>query len=45
MLILKETEFVGEVVWLGHVPAGETIRAKAVGKLGSRIFGGSWRKT
>ena len=33
MPILKETEFVGEVVWLGHVPAGETIRAKAVGKL------------
>ncbi|WP_282152574.1 MOSC domain-containing protein [Ruegeria atlantica] len=30
MPVLRETEFTGEVVWLGHVPAGGSIRAKAV---------------
>ncbi|CUH50221.1 MOSC domain-containing protein [Ruegeria atlantica] len=33
MPILRETEFTGEVVWLGHVPAGGSIRAKAVDAL------------
>lgn len=30
---LKETEFAGEVVWLGHVPAGDGLRAQAVEQL------------
>lgn len=30
MPVLKETEFVAEIVWLGHVPAGETMRANPV---------------
>lgn len=30
MPVLRETEFTGEVVWLGHVPAGKSIRAEAV---------------
>ncbi|MCG7518713.1 sulfurase [Ruegeria sp. Ofav3-42] len=33
MPVLRETEFTGEVVWLGHVPAGDSIRAKAVESL------------
>ncbi|MBO9444334.1 sulfurase [Ruegeria sp. R14_0] len=33
MPVLQETEFTGEVVWLGHVPAGDTIRARAVDTL------------
>ncbi len=33
MPVLRETEFTGEVVWLGHVPAGGSIRAKAVDAL------------
>ncbi|WP_108861021.1 MOSC domain-containing protein [Ruegeria sp. Alg231-54] len=30
MPVLRETEFTDEVAWLGHVPAGGSIRAKAV---------------
>ena len=30
MPVLRETDFKGEVVWLGHVPAGDSIRANAV---------------
>lgn len=30
MPVLHETEFTGEIVWLGQVPAGQSIRAKAV---------------
>ncbi len=30
MPVLRETEFVAEVVWLGHVPAGQSLRAQAV---------------
>lgn len=30
MPVMRETQFVGEVVWLGHVPAGKSIRAEAV---------------
>jgi MOSC domain-containing protein YiiM len=30
MPTLRQTEFAGEVVWLGHVPAGETVRAGTV---------------
>ncbi|WP_170561040.1 MOSC domain-containing protein [Ruegeria atlantica] len=33
MPVLRETEFTGEVVWLGHVPAGDSIRSKAVDAL------------
>ena len=33
MPVLRETEFTGEVVWLGHVPAGGSIRADGVDKL------------
>lgn len=33
MPVLRETEFTGEVVWLGHVPDGDSIRAKAVESL------------
>ena len=33
MPVLCETEYKANVVWLGHVPAGETIRANAVDKL------------
>ena len=47
MPVLRETEFTGEVVWLGHVPAGQSIRANAVdsltlgfaGELGARHEG------
>ncbi|CAD0184855.1 Putative metal-sulfur cluster biosynthesis proteins YuaD [Ruegeria sp. THAF57] len=30
MPVLRETEFTGEIVWLGHVPAGQSIRASGV---------------
>ncbi len=33
MPVLRETEYKGKVVWLGHVPTGETIRANAVDAL------------
>jgi len=33
MPVLRETEFLGDVIWLGHVPAGEGLRAKAVPQL------------
>ncbi len=33
MPVLRETNFTAEVVWLGHVPAGDSIRAQAVGSL------------
>ncbi|NOD46829.1 MULTISPECIES: MOSC domain-containing protein [unclassified Ruegeria] len=33
MPFLRETEYVGEVVWLGHVPAGKSLRATAVQEL------------
>ncbi len=40
MPVLRETEYTGEIVWLGHVPAGKSIRAKAVNAL-SLGFGGA----
>ncbi|MFT7596267.1 MAG: hypothetical protein ACI8R4_003602 [Paracoccaceae bacterium] len=48
MPTLKETDYAGEVVWLGHVPAGGSLRAAAVerlelgfdGDVGARHFGG-----
>ncbi|NVO57181.1 MOSC domain-containing protein [Rhodobacteraceae bacterium B1Z28] len=33
MPVLRQTEFTGEVVWLGHVPAGQSLRAQAVDSL------------
>ena len=33
MPVMRETEFKGEVVWLGHVPTGGSIRANAVNSL------------
>ncbi|MES0825967.1 MOSC domain-containing protein [Ruegeria sp. SCP11] len=33
MPVLRETEYKGKVVWLGHVPTGESIRANAVDAL------------
>ncbi|SLN72116.1 MOSC domain-containing protein [Ruegeria meonggei] len=33
MPVLRKTEFVAEVAWLGHVPAGKSIRALPVEKL------------
>lgn len=33
MPVLKETEFVAEVTWLGHVPAGLSLRAQPVDAL------------
>lgn len=33
MPVMRETEFKGEVVWLGHVAKGESIRADAVSSL------------
>lgn len=30
MPVLRKTEFTAEVVWLGHVPAGESLRARSV---------------
>lgn len=33
MPVMRETEYKGEVVWLGHVPAGGSIRANAVNAL------------
>ncbi|WP_170473687.1 MOSC domain-containing protein [Ruegeria arenilitoris] len=33
MPVLRETEFLAEIVWLGHVPAGESLRAEAVDSL------------
>ncbi|WP_120634269.1 MOSC domain-containing protein [Ruegeria sp. EL01] len=33
MPVLRETEFVGEIVWLGHVPAGKSLRAQTVSAL------------
>ena len=33
MPVLRETEFRAEVVWLGHVPTGDSIRARAVNAL------------
>ncbi|WP_300071105.1 MOSC domain-containing protein [uncultured Ruegeria sp.] len=30
MPVLRETEFVAEVVWLGHVPAAKSLRAQAL---------------
>ncbi|WP_170761698.1 MOSC domain-containing protein [Ruegeria lacuscaerulensis] len=39
MPVLRETEFDGVVVWLGHVPAGASIRANAVDKLNLAFSG------
>ncbi|WP_171209498.1 MULTISPECIES: MOSC domain-containing protein [unclassified Ruegeria] len=39
MPFLKETEYAGEVVWLGHVPAGQSLRAASVDKLDLRFDG------
>ncbi len=39
MPVLRETEFAGEVVWLGHVPAGGSIRALAVDVLDLNFSG------
>ncbi len=33
MPFLRETEYSAEVVWLGHVPAGQSLRAKPVNAL------------
>ncbi len=33
MPTLIETEFLGEITWLGHVPAGDELRAKSVEQL------------
>jgi len=33
MPFLRETEYTGEVVWLGHVPAGKSLRAEPVQSL------------
>jgi len=33
MPTLRDTEYSGEVVWLGHVPAGSSLRAEAVARL------------
>ncbi len=33
MPVLKETDFTGEIVWLGHVPAGRGIRAEPAEEL------------
>lgn len=33
MATLRETDYAGEVVWLGHVPAGGSLRALAVERL------------
>ncbi len=30
MPFLRETEYAGEVIWLGHVPAGQSLRAEPV---------------
>ncbi|WP_170426713.1 MOSC domain-containing protein [Ruegeria arenilitoris] len=40
MPVLRETEFTGEVVWLGHVPVGGSIRAQAVDVLDLGFAGG-----
>lgn len=39
MPTLRETEHVGEIVWLGHVPAGGSLRAQPVEQL-ELSFGG-----
>jgi len=33
MPTLRETEFLGEITWLGHVPAGDGLRANSVQQL------------
>lgn len=33
MATLEQTEFEGEVIWLGHVPAGGSLRSQAVERL------------
>ncbi|MBO9451576.1 sulfurase [Tropicibacter sp. R16_0] len=33
MPVLKETQYAGEIVWLGHVPSGRTLRAEAIDHL------------
>ena len=33
MPVLRETEFKARIVWLGHVPAGQTLRAMPVDRL------------
>lgn len=33
MPVLEKTEFEGEIVWLGHVPAGGSLRARKVERL------------
>ena len=33
MPVLRQTEYTAEVIWLGHVPAGNSIRAKSVERL------------
>ncbi|WP_170385042.1 MOSC domain-containing protein [Ruegeria atlantica] len=39
MPVMRETEYKGKVVWLGHVPAGKSIRANAVEALDLGFFG------
>ncbi|MEX0308471.1 MAG: MOSC domain-containing protein [Ruegeria sp.] len=39
MPVLRETEFQVEVVWLGHVPAGQSLRAGAVETLDLEFSG------
>ncbi len=39
MPVLRETDYKGEVVWLGHVPTGESLRADAVNKLDLEFSG------
>lgn len=39
MPILRKTEFVGEVIWLGHVPAGGSLRAGPVETLNLGLSG------
>ena len=41
MPTMRETEFVGEVIWLGHVPAGGGLRANTVPNLDLRFEGDS----
>ncbi|MEX0328170.1 MAG: sulfurase [Ruegeria sp.] len=41
MPVLRETEFVAEVVWLGHVPFGQSLRAQSVDSLALDFSGDS----
>ena len=44
MPFLRETEYAGEVIWLGHVPAGQSLRAEPVETL-KLDFDGVARRT